>query len=129
MAKTYTDIPPASAAGVNTLSDHIATQTTSSTAASGVTKIRDTVIKSLKTVTINLILQKSLVLDTGNLLTTLPEGYRPKQNMLLTARNDTRNSWVYCEIKANGDVQIVPTSADSVAAAANIYISATYVVE
>ena len=114
---------------VGTLNDQIASISTGTLSSeTGVTNIRTSLVKSIKTVTLITILQKTLVLNQNNLLAILPSGFRPRDSIIIAARNATKETFVKVEISSSsGGIYVYPTSADSDASAANIQISVTFI--
>ena len=84
--------------------------------------------KSIKTVDLQILATFTPTIDTPQLITVLPSGFRPLSKHIFAGENDSTGKLVKCECDSYGAVRIYPTSDDSTAVASNYYLCLTFLV-
>ena len=113
---------------ITTLNNNLAkSETTDVSTATGVTKIGFNAKKQLKVVYVKGAMQKTLTLNTWNLLCTLPAGYRPSELLECAFINGTMDNPLRGKIESNGELSVYPTSKNSSESVANILFYATFI--
>lgn len=77
---------------------------------------------------VNFWLRKTLVLNSWNVLGTIPEGYRPRTRLDGIGANNNNDFGIHVRISNNGEISVYPVSETATATSTDIIFSMTYII-
>lgn len=104
-------------------------KTVNGTYASGVTGEYFTATKnSSNVVFVKIWVKKTLVLNSWNVLGTIPAGYRPTTRLDGIGANNNNDLGIHVSINTNGEISVYPTSETATATSTYIIFNTTYII-